>query len=69
MHVVEPEQTYRSITDKADRIRVFEVDGYRARVADAVTRRRPRWMSVLQLHRSPHTVTGQPWRDGYVRET
>lgn len=69
MHVVEPEQTYRSITNKAERIRVFEVDGYRARVADAVTRRRPRWVSVLLLHRSPLTVTGRPWPDGYVRET
>lgn len=68
MHTVEPEQVYLSL-DGRDRIRVFEVDGYRARVADAVTRRRPRWMSVLLLHRSPFTVTGRPWRDGYVRET
>jgi len=69
MHIVLPDQIYRSLTDPLDVIRVFEVDGYRARVADAVTRRRERWMNALLLHATTHTVAGLPWRRGYVKET
>jgi len=64
---VELGQIYRSLFD-AERIRVFEIDGYRVRVADAGTQRRPRWMSILLLHATTHTVAGAPWRHGYVKE-
>lgn len=68
MHVVECGQIYRSLDGLGELLRVFEIDGYRALVADAGTQRRPRWMSILLLHATTHTVAGLPWRHGYVKE-
>ncbi|MBH1939253.1 hypothetical protein I5Q34_34200 [Streptomyces sp. AV19] len=55
--------------DEGRRIRITEYEGYSdARVVDADTGKRPRWILTAQLHASATTRQGKPRRSGYALE-
>ncbi|MFH9072708.1 hypothetical protein [Streptomyces alboflavus] len=69
--MITPGQTYRSCNPRETtrlRIESYRPGDAHARVADATTGKRPRWILVGQLHDSPLTWDGKPRRTGYVLE-
>lgn len=65
-----PGRTYRpaSVPGRRIRIKSFTPGGRQAVVVDASSGKAQRWILISNLHPTPLTSKGKPWKSGYVLE-